>query len=164
VSEGKNETSICNYRVDVEMINIGKICENAGKSVHIAIEAMLNTIHDVLSALKINKYVIVRFDPNTYDTPLRVSFFFTKALEDEWGKEKIKEFKVNFYENAMNLFAKIKNIPNTNLLDAELLAVDQALHCLADAYGFDAYFIITYNQATNEKDAYRTAWLMVKKS
>jgi hypothetical protein len=164
VPEEKNEKSICDYKVDIEMINISKICENAGKSVHIAIEAMLNTIHDVLSALKINKYVIVRFDPNTYDTPLRVSFFFTKALEDEWGKEKIKEFKVNFYENAMNLFAKIKNIPNTNLLDAELLAVDQALHCLADAYGFDAYFIITYNQATNEKDAYRTAWLMVKKS
>jgi hypothetical protein len=164
VLEGKNEKSICDYRVNVEMINIGKICENAGKSVHIAIEAMLNTIHDILSALKINKYVIVKFDPNTYDAPLRVSFFFTKALEDEWGKEKIKEFKVNFYENAMNLFAKIKNIPNTNLLDAELLAVDQALHCLADAYGFDAYFVITYGQNTNEKDAYRTAWFMVKKS
>jgi len=52
VTEGKNETSICNYRIDVEMINIGKICENAGKSVHIAIEAMLNTIHDILSALR----------------------------------------------------------------------------------------------------------------
>jgi len=146
------------------MINISKICENAGKSVHIAIEAMLNTIQDVLSALKINKYVIVRFDPNTYDAPLRVSFFFTKALEDEWGKEKIKEFKVNFYENAMNLFAKIMNIPNNDILDAELLAVDQTLHCLADAYGFDAIFAIIYGQNTNEKDAYRTAWLLVKKS
>ena len=164
MSEGKNETSICDYRLDVEMINIGKMCENAGKSVHIAIEAMLNTIHDILSAFKINKYVIVRFDPNTYDAPLRVSFFFTKALEDEWGKEKIKEFKVNFYENAMNFFAKIKNIPNTNILEAELLAVDQTLHCLADAYGFDAYFVITYGKNTNEKDAYRTAWLLVKKS
>jgi hypothetical protein len=164
VPEEKNEKSICDYKTGIEMINISKICENASKSIHIAIEAMLNTILDVLGALKINKYVIARFNPDAYDTPFHVSFFFTKALEDEWGKEKIREFEVNFYENAMNLFAKIKNIPNTKLLDAELLAVDQTLHCLADAYGFDAYFIIGYIQDTNEKDAYRTAWLMVKKS
>ena len=161
---GENkEKNPCEFRVNLEMINVGSMHKNMNKSVTDAIEETIGLIINVLLALKIRKFVIVRFNPEEYDKPLHVKITISKALEEEWDRERVNEFLRNFYDIAMDIFAKERVRPGNNLLNAELGAVDQTVHCIAEAYDFDAYFIIAYDVTQPNLDAYRWAWVMVKK-
>ena len=162
-SEKNEEKNPCEFKVNLEMINVGYMHKSMNKSVIDAIEETISLINDVLLTLKIRKFVIVRFNPEEYDKPLHAKITVSKALEDEWGSEKVNEFFRDFYETAMDIFAKERVRSGNNLLNAELGAVDQTVHCIAEAYDFDAYFIIAYDVTQPNLDAYRWAWVMVKK-
>jgi len=162
-SEKNEEKNPCEFKVNLEMINVGSMHKSMNKSVIDAIEEAISLIIDVLLTLKIRKFVIVRFNPEEYDKPLHAKITVSKALEDEWGSEKMSEFFRDFYNTAMDIFAKERVRSGNNLLNAELGAVDQTVHCIAEAYDFDAYFIMAYDVTQPNLDAYRWAWVMVKK-
>jgi len=163
-SEKNDVKDPCEFRVNLEMINVGSMHKSMNKSVADAIEETISVIIDVLLALNIKKFVTVRFNPETYDVPLHTEITVSKALEDEWGTEKSHEFFKDFYNTAMDIFARERVRSGNNILHAELGAVDETVHCIAEAYGFDAYFIIAYDPSQPNLDAYRWAWVMVKKS
>ena len=71
-SEKNEEKNPCEFKVNLEMINVGSIHKNMNKSVTDAIEETIGLIIDVLLALKIRKFVIVRFNPEEYD---KLSYF-----------------------------------------------------------------------------------------
>jgi len=162
-SETDNVKDPCEFKVNLEMINVGSMHKGMNKSVHDAIEETISVIIDVLLALNIKKFVIVRFDPEAYDIPLHTKITVSKALEDEWGSEKSHNFFKDFYDTAMDIFARERVRAGNNLLNAELGAVDETVHCIAEAYEFDAYFIIAYDPSLPGVDAYRWSWVMVKK-
>jgi len=162
-SEKNEEKNPCEFKVNLGMINVGSMHKSMNKSVVDAIEETISVIIDVLLALDKRKFVTVRFNPEEYDKPLRAKITVSKALEDEWGSEKVHEFFKDFYNTAMDIFAKERVRSGNNLLHAELSAVDQTVHCIAEAYDFDAYFIIAYDPSQPNLDAYRWAWVMVKK-
>jgi hypothetical protein len=162
-SEKNEEKNLCEFKVKLGMINVGSIHKSMNKSVVDAIEETIGVIIDVLFALETRKFVIVRFNPEEYDEPLHTKISVSNALEDEWGSEKVHEFFKDFYNTAMDIFAKERVRSGNNLLNAELGAVDQTVHCIAEAYDFDAYFIIAYDPSQPNLDAYRWAWVMVKK-
>ena len=162
-SEKNEEKNPCEFKVNLEMINVGSMHKSMNKSVADAIEETIGLIIDVLLTLKIKKFVTVRFNPEEYDEPLHAEITVSSALADEWGSEKVHEFFKDFYDTAMDIFAKERVRSGNNLLHAELSAVDQTVHCIAEAYDFDAYFIIAYDPSQPNLDAYRWAWVMVKK-
>ena len=162
-SEKNDEVNPCEFKVNLEMINVGSMHKSMNKSVANAIEETIGTIIDILLALNIKKFVTVRFIPEEYDLPLHTKITVSKALEDEWGSEKIDNFFKDFYNTAMDIFARERLRSGKDQLSAELGAVDQTVHCIAEAYEFDAYFIIAYDPSLPNLDAYRWAWVMVKK-
>ena len=162
-SEKNDVVNPCEFKVNLEMIHVGSMHKSMNKSVVDAIEETINVIIDILLALKINKFVTIRFNPETYDVPLHTEITVSKAIENEWGTEKVHNFFKDFYNTAMDIFARERVKSGNNILYPELSAVDETVHCLAEAYGFDAYFIIAYDPSLPGLDAYRWAWVMVKK-
>ncbi len=162
-SEKNEEKNPREFKVKLGMINVGSMHESMNKSVADAIEETIGTIIDVLHTLKIKKFVTVRFNPEEYDKPLHSEIIVSYALADEWGSKKVHEFFRDFYNTAMDIFAKERVRSGKKLLHAELSAVVQTIHYIAETYGFDAYFIITYDPSQPNLDAYRWAWVMVKK-
>jgi len=162
--EKQTKSDVCEFRTNIEWFNVGVIHGKMDKSVASGIEETTRIILDVLHALGIDKHVAVRFDPDAHDTPLRARITISLPLRDEWGREKVNEFLKNFYEVAMEEFAKERSKPGSELLDAELTAVNEAVHCLAEAYNFDALFIVAHEPSKQNPDTYKWTMIMVKKS
>jgi len=161
--EKQTMSDVCEDKTNVEWFNVGVIHGNMNSSVAGGIEETTRIILDVLHALGIDKHVVVSFDPNAHDTPLRTRITISMPLREEWGREKMNEFHRNFYEIAMEKFAEEKTKPGSELLDAELTAVVDAVHCLAKNYGFDALFVIAHEPSKQNLDTYRWTMIMVKK-
>ena len=162
--EKQTKSDVCEFRTNIEWFNVGVIHGKMDKSVAGGIEETTRIILDVLHALGIDKHVVVRFDPDAHDTPLRARITISLPLRDEWGKEKVNEFLKNFYEVAMEEFAKERSKPRSELLDAELTAVNETVHCLAETYNFDALFIVAHEPSKQNPDTYKWTMIMVKKS
>jgi len=158
------EDNACETRVSFEMINVGYMHNSMNKSIANAIEETVDLIKTVLCALGITKYVVVIFNPNADDAPYHTEIVISKALKTEWGIEELNKFLTSFYENVKKEFADEITNPLNKKIDAELTAVGITIHRIADTYGFDAYFSIAYNPSLQNIDAYRWAWVMVKKS
>jgi len=164
VKEKQTKSDICEFRTNIEWFNVGVIHGKMNKSVADGIEETERIILDILHALGVDKHVVVKFDPGAHDTPLRARITISLPLRNEWGKEKENEFLRNFYEIAMEEFAKERSKPGSELLDAELTAVSEAVHCLAEAYDFDALFIVAHEPSKQNLDTYKWTMIMVKKS
>jgi hypothetical protein len=158
------EDSTCEASASFETINVGYMHDSMNKSIANAIKETIDLVKTVLCALKITKYVVVMFNPDADDAPYHTEIVISKELKKEWGNEKLNGFLTNFYENVKKEFADEMTNPLNKKIDAELVAVGITIHYMADSYDFDAYFSIAYNPSLRSIDAYRWAWIMVKKS
>jgi len=169
----KNEPAVEDSFEEPEIyaVNIAKIAEELKKSYQVAPEIAPNIavddfkeiIIDILRTLGFNKYMTVEFNPIMYDKPLHTIITVSKALEEEWGKDKVDKIVKEFYNNAMEEFADSMKPPKTKVLEGEAEAVQLTVYDLTGIYEFSVIIELFFMPPSNKINEFRATWILVKK-
>jgi len=143
--------------------SLTKLMEYFKESSRIAVDVFSDFIIEILHALGIYKHVVVEFDYDNTSNPLRTTIWISESLKKEWGDNKIKEFMDEFYEYALDQIADFRMTVGGKPIDSVVLAVNEAVFYVGEAYEFDAIIDLPYNNAATKIEDYRVRWILVKK-